>query len=174
MDIFCEHIVKRKKQTVDRVLEMILILVALYMSYIAFAMMMILKSFTLLVIVGIWYGAIYLIRRKDIEYEYTLTNNNLDIDRIFAKRSRKRITSIDLAKIDYIRPVEESDYEKNPNLVDHSLCECKEDEKTYVLVFPRDGKVHRVFFTPNNKMKLKMKKVNPARVTVITEEEEEE
>ena len=68
MDIFCEHIVKRKKQNIDRVLEMILIFVAMYMSILVFGMMMILKSFTLLIIAGIWYGAIYLIRRKDIEY----------------------------------------------------------------------------------------------------------
>jgi len=174
LDIFCEHIVKRKKQKVDRILEVIVILVALYLSWLAFAMNSIFKTFTLLVIAGIWYGAVYLIRRKDIEYEYILTNNNLDIDRIFAKRTRRRITSIDLAKIDYIRPIEENDYQPNPELTDHNLCECKASDETYVLVFPREGKVHRVFFTPSNKMKLKMKEVNPARVTVVAEEEEEE
>lgn len=174
MDIFCEHIVKRKKQNIDRVLEMILVFVAMYMSILVFGMMMILKSFTLLIIAGIWYGAIYLIRRKDIEYEYALTNNILDIDRIFAKKTRKRVTSIDISRIDYIRPVEDRDYEKNPDLTDHSLCECKESKETYVVVYAKDGKRHRVFFTPSNKMKLKLKKVNPGCVTVIAEEEEDE
>lgn len=173
MDIFCEHIVKRKKQKVDWIMETILIFVAIYLSWIAFGMMMYLRDFTLLIIAGIWYGAIFLIRRKSIEYEYTLTNNELDIDRIFAQRSRKRITSVDLARIDYIRPIEESDYNKNPELVDHNLCECKCSDNTYVLVFARDAKVHRIFFTPSNKMKLKMKEVNPSRVTVVAEEEEE-
>ncbi len=173
MDIFCECMVKRKKQKVDYVLEAILIVVATYLSFIAFAMMPIFKSFTLLVIAAIWYGATYLIRRKNIEYEYTLTNNILDIDRIFAKKTRKRITSIDIAKVDYIRPIEEQDYEKNPALLDHFLCECKESKNTYVLVFARDGKVHRVFFTPNEKMKKNLKQLNPSRVTVELLEEEE-
>ena len=106
MDIFCEHIVKRKKQNIDWVLETILIIVAIYLSWIALGMMIYLRDFTLLVIAGIWFGAIFLIRRKNIEYEYTLTNNELDIDRIFAQRSRKRITSIDLARIDYKSPIQ--------------------------------------------------------------------
>lgn len=173
MDIFCEYMVKRKKTRTDYILEAITILVAVYVSFLAFLMMSVFKSLTLLVIVAIWYGVVYLLRKKNIEYEYTLTNNILDIDRIFAKKTRKRITSIDISKVDYIRPIEEADYEKNPELLDHNLCECKCSDNTYVLVFARDSKVHRVFFTPNNKMKLKMKQLNPARVTVVAQEEEE-
>lgn len=173
MDIFCEYMVKRKKQKVDYIQEVILIVFAIYLSFIAFAMMQVFRSFTLLVIAAIWYGAVYLIRRKDIEYEYTLTNNTLDIDRIFAKRTRKRITSIDIAKIDYIRHAEDRDFEKNPELFDHYLCQCKASKDTYVLAFARDGKVHRVFFTPNDKMKKSFKQLNPSRVTVFIDGEEE-
>lgn len=173
MDIFCEHLVKRKKNKVDYILETILILVAIYISFIVFAMMSFFKSFTLLVIAVIWYGVVYLIRRKNIEYEYTLTNNILDIDRIFAKKTRKRITCIDVAKVDYIRPVENSDYEKNPELSDHSLCECKNYGNTYIIVFARGDKIHRVFFTPSDVMKIKLKEINPSHVTIDVEEEEE-
>lgn len=173
MDIFCEYMVKRKKQKADILLEAVTILVAIYLSFLSFAMMALFKSFTLLVIAAIWYGAIYLIRRKNIEYEYTLTNNILDIDRIFAQKSRKRITSIDVAKVDYIRPVEEKDLEKNPELLDHFLCECKESKRNYVLVLARDGKMHRVFFTPNDKMKKGLKQMNPSKVTIEIDEEEE-
>ena len=173
MDIYCECLVKRKKQKVDYILEAVLIVVAIYFSFITFAMMQFFKGLTLLVIAAIWYGIIYLIRRKDIEYEYILTNNTLDIDRIFAKKSRKRITSIDIANVDYIRPVEKQDYEKNPELFDHYICECKESENTYVMVFAREAKVHRVFFTPNDKMKKNLKKLNPSRVTIEVDEGEE-
>ena len=173
MDIFCEWMVKRKKKKLDYVLEGILIVIALYLSFIAFAMMSVFKSFTLLVIAAIWYGVYYLINRKNIEYEYTLTNNILDIDRIFAKKSRKRITSIDIAKVDYIRPVEEKDLEKNPEIFDHFLCECKESMKNYVMVLARDGKMHRVFFTPNDKMKKGLKQMNPSKVTIEVDEDVE-
>ena len=171
MDIFCEHMVKRKKQKIDFVLESILVLVATYLSFICLALSSVLKSITLLVIAAIWYGAVYLIRKKNIEYEYILTNNIFDIDRIFAKRSRKRATTIDIATIDYIRPIDNSDYKKNPEIEYHNLCECKESKNTYVLMFYRDGKGHKVFFTPNDKMKRKLKELNPAKVTVVLDEE---
>ena len=157
MDIFCEYMVKRKKQKVDYFLEAMLIVVAIYLSFLAFAMMAFFKSFTLLVIAAIWFGVVFLIRRKNVEYEYTLTNNILDIDRIFAQRTRKRVTSIDIAKIEYLRPIEDSDYTKNPNFDDHNLCECKAAKNTYVLAFYKEGKGHKVFFTPNDKMKKKLK-----------------
>lgn len=173
MDIFCEYMVKRKKKKTDYIQEVILIAVGIYLSFLCFAMMNVFKSLTLLIIAAIWYGVIYLMRKKDIEYEYTLTNNILDIDRIFAKKSRKRITSIDIAQIDYIRPFEERDAEPNQQMTDHNLCECKCSDSTYIIVFARDSKVHRVFFTPNDKMKKKLKQLNPARVTVEINEEEE-
>lgn len=173
MNNFCEYMVKRKKNKMDYVLEGILVIVGIYVSLLVFAMMSVLKSFTLLVIAGIWYGVVYLFGRKNIEYEYTLTNNVLDIDRIFAKKSRKRVTSIDIAKVDYIRPIKEHDREKNSELLDHNLCECKEMDNTYVLVFSRDGKVHRVFFTPNEKMMKMLKEANPSRVTVEVKEDAE-
>lgn len=173
MDIFCEYMVKRKKQKVDYFLEAMLIVVAIYLSFLAFAMMAFFKSFTLLVIAAIWFGVVFLIRRKNVEYEYTLTNNILDIDRIFAQRTRKRVTSIDIAKVDFIRPMEENDKVQNQRYTDHYLCECKESKNNYVLVFAREGKVHRVFFTPNDKMKKNLRQLNPSKVTVEINEDSE-
>ena len=171
MDIFCECMVQRKKQKLDYVQEALLIFVAVYLSFIGLGMFSVFKSFTLLVVAAVWYGALYLIRKKNIEYEYTLTNNILDIDRIFSKKTRKRVTSIDIAKIEYIRPIEDGDFTKNPNFTDHNLCECKTAKNTYVLAFYKEGKGHKVFFTPNDKMKKKLKEVNPAKVTIVLDEE---
>ena len=64
MDIFCEHMVKRKKQVTDYVLAAVLVLVAAYLSFVALAMINLLKSFTLLMIAAIWYGVFYLLRRN--------------------------------------------------------------------------------------------------------------
>lgn len=166
MDIYCEYMVKRKKHVTDYVLAVILILVAAYFSLISFAMIMLLKSFTLLLVAAIWYGVFYLLRRKNIEYEYTLTNNTLDIDRIFGKTTRKRITTIDILKVDYIRPAKEADFEKNEKINDHYLCREKKAEDTYVLLFTRDDRTHRVFFTPSEKMKQSMQEINPSCVTI--------
>jgi hypothetical protein len=51
-------------------------------------------AFTLLIMIGFIWLAWYLAGTQSIEYEYILTNAELDIDKITAKRSRKRLISI--------------------------------------------------------------------------------
>lgn len=48
---------------------------------------------SLFIIFGVFYGAYYLITGVDAEYEYILTNGELDIDKIIGKRSRKRLAT---------------------------------------------------------------------------------
>ena len=44
--------------------------------------------------------------RADIEYEYTLTDKEIDIDVIYAKQSRKHRVTLDLEKMEIMAPVE--------------------------------------------------------------------
>ena len=44
--------------------------------------------------------------RADIEYEYTLTDKEIDIDVIYAKQSRKHLVTLDLEKMEIMAPVE--------------------------------------------------------------------
>ena len=49
---------------------------------------------------GIFYGAWYLLTAQNIEYEYCVTNGDIDIDRIVAQRKRRRIVSVSGKKIE--------------------------------------------------------------------------
>ena len=42
----------------------------------------------------------YVVTGRNIEYEYTVTNNNLQLDKIMNKSRRKEILSIDIKKIE--------------------------------------------------------------------------
>lgn len=58
------------------------------------------------------YGSYYLVTGMYIEYEYAVTNSNITIDKIIAKRNRKRIISVDIKRFNTMKKFKESDFEK--------------------------------------------------------------
>ncbi len=57
------------------------------------------------------YGSYYLVTGLYVEYEYAVTNSNITIDKITAKRSRKRVISVDIKKFNTLRRLKDSDAE---------------------------------------------------------------
>lgn len=58
------------------------------------------------------YGAWYFITAQNVEYEYSVTNSNITVDKVIAKRKRKRIVSFDIKKIEEMGKFDDKDYEK--------------------------------------------------------------
>ena len=92
MDIFVEKIVKHKKTSADLVFNIGIILggigiavILLFVPYI--------NNFWFILVAAIIYGVYYLLTSRSVEYEYVVTNGDLDIDKIISKRKRKRIFS---------------------------------------------------------------------------------
>lgn len=56
-------------------------------------------SFLLLLCIGVIFGAYKLSKMLNIEYEYIVINRDLDIDKITAQSSRKRLVSIKLNEV---------------------------------------------------------------------------
>ena len=104
MDIFYESIVRKKYEITDYLLAAAIAVAALILSMVLFVLILMfgqyLSGIGLLLIVGVWWGAFRLIRGRSIEYEYILTNNELDIDKIIAQRGRKRLCSINFKEIE--------------------------------------------------------------------------
>ena len=69
-------------------------LAAAFLSLIFLMFNSVLMGFGLFLIVASWYGAFMLSRSRYIEYEYALTNNEIDIDRISAKSRRKHVFNL--------------------------------------------------------------------------------
>jgi hypothetical protein len=104
MDIFCEQIVQKKKTTFEKLtvaliwlggwmIAMLLILVGL--TYVPrFFMLLVLAA------IGAIYGAMKLSSRLNIEYEYSVTNGVLDVDKIINRSDRKRLLSAEISAFD--------------------------------------------------------------------------
>ena len=89
MEIFLEQLVRRKKQPFDHIKMVLLTFAAIVVSLVLVALNFRFAAYTMglgwLVIAGVWYGYYLLLQNFSIEYEYTFTENEMDVDKIIAK-----------------------------------------------------------------------------------------
>lgn len=111
MDIFVEQIVAKKKSAKD-----FLIIVASIIGFIIIAFLIIvigpnfIGPIALLLVFGLGYGLWWLLTGLNIEYEYSVTNGDIDIDQIIARRKRKRVVSVSGKKIESLEPYSQQEY----------------------------------------------------------------
>ena len=98
-DVFIEEIVKKKKEPLDW-LKIIAILVLCLALAVAFLFLGMFFPFCwVLAGLSIYFGYFF-ISRRSIEFEYSLTNDTFDVDKIIAKRTRKRLISTSCKNFD--------------------------------------------------------------------------
>ncbi len=102
MDTFFEQIVKKKKTVFEWAGIVATLIVAAVLAVLAWVLNI--PLLTPLLIVGIIYGAWWLTTGLSVEYEYCVTNGDIDIDLIIAKRKRKRIVSVVGRKVESLLP----------------------------------------------------------------------
>ena len=109
------------------------------------------------------YGAYKLYSMLNIEYEYIITNSTMDIDKITAKSSRKRILSFELTAVERIEKYRDG---LPQDLLENCIFVCNhKDENAYVLVIHPDGKPKQsVVVAPDERMRDAMKKFLPKYV----------
>lgn len=113
MDIFIEHLVPKKKDTKDKLIITGIIAAGVVVTLLLLALILVvafaaagqekMRSFSsmafsigFVLIAFAWYGAYLLINMRSIEYEYIMTNNEIDIDKVMSKKGRKHLVSFDI------------------------------------------------------------------------------
>ncbi len=91
-----------------------------------------------------------------VEYEYTLTNTTLDVDKIIAKAERSRMLSFDLKEITLVTPlsaVTPAEFDGNFRTVADACADITDMDNTYCLFADteRYGTL-RLTLTPNESM----------------------
>lgn len=180
MDIFMEYMIKRHKDTKDKIIIAGLIFLAILITLVLFAVMMFMAaqgitwSFSIgfLCVAFAWYGAILLISTRNIEWEYILTNNYFDVDKIMAKKGRKRVLSIDFSEAAIVAAVADNDHNHVYRNKDQSglkvldLTGGKEVGEVYFIDIQVEGQRKLVLFQPTSKMIEAIKKANPRNVYI--------
>ncbi len=104
MDNFAEQLVKKQLTGGERTKRMLLLVggIILTTALAGFSLLMLgqgLIPFVGLVMAALTgYGTYFLVQNMYVEYEYTFTNGELDIDKIIAKKKRKSLLSTDTGK----------------------------------------------------------------------------
>lgn len=172
MDIFTEFIVKKRHEPVDYLISVGLGFAALLLSFIFLftPVAQYLFGLGLLLAVGAWWGAIYLIRMRNVEFEYILTNAELDIDKIMARRRRKRVITVNFKEIEVCARIHDPDfqhqYSRKEGVTILNLAGDITAENVYFVDFSKEGEKKRVLFQPNEKIIESVKKLNPRAVHV--------
>lgn len=110
MDTFIEQIVPKKKDAKEW--SVIILVVVAFLAVLAAAFLASgipgVALFAPILVIGAGYGGWYLISSQNKEFEYCVTNGDIDVDCIVARRKRKRIVSVAGRKVESLLP-----YDKN-------------------------------------------------------------
>lgn len=157
MDIFCEQLVSIKNSPLKYILAALIVLSAAAIIVLLF-IYSIQNWFLIFLIVGAIYGTIWLVKQLFIEYEYIITNDSVDIDKIIAKSKRKRVVSFATADILRIGNVNDEGIKNAADKV--FVCANKSEKACYILAKKGAAKI-AVLVEPNEKFKAAIKESAP-------------
>ena len=103
MDTFTEQLVLVKKDTKTLIFQTLLWVCAALLSFGFFMLAQIIMPLyyvLIIIIAALFYGAYKLSARANIEFEYDVTNSDIDIDMIISKSQRKRAVSFKCSDIE--------------------------------------------------------------------------
>lgn len=109
MDFFNECIVKKKKTAQDIMSVIITLMVAFLFLY-GILLQFSAGKFVLFIpieIALVIYAVYRIITSMNVEFEYSVTNGDLDIDKIVSKRKRKKIIRMKLRDVEYFAPFDD-------------------------------------------------------------------
>jgi len=103
-DIFKEQIVKRQSSIFNTLKKVCLIVVAIFLSVIGLTLG---GMFGPIILAAAVFGAWFAMSFLNVEYEYTFTAGELDIDAIYNRSRRKRVFSTRVNDIEIMAHVED-------------------------------------------------------------------
>lgn len=158
MDIFNEYIVKKAKDGKDYAMIAMFLLVGMIGGTLLasiFAAIQFLASFSLLVLAGSIYFMYWGITSRNIEYEYIVTNGELDVDSIVHRRKRKRLMSVSSKTFDLFAPMNSEhsrEIERQQDLKKIDASSGRDVPNRYFALFSKDSVRYLLIFEPTDKM----------------------
>lgn len=169
MDNFAEQLVKRNETKSDKTRRIVTIITGslFTLCIVLFAFLQIgqpllaLMGFVLAVAAG--YGTYFLVQGSYVEYEYTFTNGELDVDKIIARKKRTALLSVPVRTFTafgkYTEDMEETEDMTVVVASDNII------SREYYADFEHTeyGKT-RLIFVPDERMLENIKKALPAKI----------
>ncbi len=161
MDTFFEQLLKIKLTGKAKAIIVAIIAIdALIVAALLYFSFFLAPAFMFLIVVAAIYGGYKLISLLKIEYEYIYTNGDLDVDKIVAQNSRKRIVSI---KCSEIEKYGEYKGQPAPSSVKNTFIFCNPDSEGQVYIIAKDRNLGMVMMVlaPDERLRTELEKAVP-------------
>lgn len=164
MDTFLEKLVTKRKDLSDRLLTFGILAAAVIL--IPLSLYIPLYGMNLLVAAGIAYLAYRLISARNIEYEYIVTNGDLDIDKIISRRKRKRIFSASCKEFDILAKVSSNSFSQSVQSIRNRIDATSSinSPDAYFATLNYKGEKTVVIFEPDERMLNNFKVYIPRKI----------
>jgi len=163
MDVFIEKIVQKRKDAKDYLIIVGVIIAALILMLLVLNFI---PGMSLFFIAALGYISYLIITTRNIEYEYAVTNGDLDIDKIIAQRKRKRIFSANCKDFEIVAKVKSPHFSNHYRTFKNQL-DCTSsinNDNVYFIVLNYNNEQTVVYFEPNEKMLNNFKTYIPRKV----------
>lgn len=167
MDSFLEKIVVRKKTAKDYLIMTGAIFGGMVLFF-AVQMIPFLSSFFIIIVAAIAYLIYQVIIARNIEFEYIVTNGDLDIDKIIARRRRKRIFSANCKDFDIITKLKGGYNDRRISNVNKRIeaMSSIDSDNVYLITLAYKGEKTVVLFEPDERMLKAFKFYIPRKVEI--------
>lgn len=166
-DVFVERMVKKKLETVDMLIFLGAVLGIVAVSFLGFIIGFLILPFPMLTVIiaaAAVFGGYKLICLRLLEFEYSLTNGFVTVDKIMNRASRKRMTSFECSSCEDIGVFREEEARLKTRSFDARVFATRDSVREgswYMIV--RSGKTGKtlVVFDPDEEMQEAIKKFIP-------------
>ena len=151
MDIFIEHIVRKKKDAKSYAVITLTVIAGVIALYFA----PFLGAFAIFFVVAVGYAVYLVVTAQNVEFEYSITNSELDIDKIIYRRKRKRVLTLEMDKIARMEPFIGH---IPPGMKIRKYCGALTGSSLYYAIFDQGKGREVLLFEPTEKMLAAFKK----------------
>ena len=167
-DTFMEYLVKKRSTPKDILLKIGIVAAAVIVAAVLFFFspwLGVFSMFGYLAAFGAIYGAYRLVGMLNLEYEYVLTNGDLDVDKIINRNSRKRILSVKCSSFETFgkyKPVAHQGKDYKTRIL---ACTSPEDNDVWYATFRHSKYGHTLLvFNANEKLLAAMRGFIPKQL----------
>jgi len=169
MEQITECLIKKEPDKID-VMKKTGIVIAAFVC--AILSMMIAASIEFLNSFGLFFAAVVIYvaykfaQTTDIEFEYCAINGDIDVDRIFAKKRRKRYVSVTADRIEKIIPAESEELKTRTDIKKtYFAAASRNDDTNYVIIFKDKNGLSKLIIAEDEKLMLQFLTCMPRKVT---------
>ena len=151
--------IKQKKRKGDYLKSILIFFAATLLMFVITIVFLIFPTYTIslwpLTVAGIYFGAYKIITSFDIEYEYILTNGELDVDKITHRKKRRRVITVHTKSFIEFGVVGDEKEKLHKKEDFTNIINASANSKTYTdyyAVFFKNGQKMKLIFNPTGKM----------------------